>query len=57
MLLRQLIRVLLLRGLSHVPVHATESGHNVLVVGLFHTQLAAHSLMLIPEDGGNKEDI
>jgi len=33
------------------PVH---SGHNVLVDGLFHTQLAAYSLMLILEDSGNR---
>ena len=38
--------------LSHEPVHSPGGGHNVLIVGLFHTQLAAYSLIL--EDGGNR---
>jgi len=40
--------------LRREPVHSPESGHNVLVDGLFHTQLAAYSLMLILEDSGNR---
>jgi hypothetical protein len=46
--------------LNCVLVHTLEhpeSGHNVPVVGPFHTQLlVAYSLMLIPEDNGNRED-
>ena len=45
--------------LNCVPVRTLEhpeSDHNVPVVGLFHTQLVAYSLMLIPEDDGNRED-